>query len=160
MTALTQAPVVKAEMLIRRPVAEVFAAFIDPAVTTQFWFTKSSGKLEAGRQVRWDWEMYGVHTTVDVKEVAENERILIEWPSDGIGGAETVEWTFTRRADDETFVTITNAGFVGDRDAIVRWAMDSTQGFTFVLSGLKAYLEHNVILNLVGDKAPDAHVRR
>ena len=52
--------VVKAEMLIRRPVAEVFEAFVDPAVTTKFWFTKSSGRLEAGKRVRWDWEMYGV----------------------------------------------------------------------------------------------------
>jgi uncharacterized protein YndB with AHSA1/START domain len=33
----------KAEMLIRRPVAEVFEAFVDPAVTTRFWFTKSEG---------------------------------------------------------------------------------------------------------------------
>lgn len=30
----------KAEMLIRRPVAEVFAAFVDPAVTTRIWFTR------------------------------------------------------------------------------------------------------------------------
>jgi hypothetical protein len=31
---LTNAPVAKAEMLIRKPVAEVFEAFIDPAITT------------------------------------------------------------------------------------------------------------------------------
>lgn len=41
MTMLTQQPVVKAEMLIRKPVEEVFEAFVDPAVTTRFWFTKS-----------------------------------------------------------------------------------------------------------------------
>jgi uncharacterized protein YndB with AHSA1/START domain len=51
------APIVKAEMLIRKPPAEVFNAIIDPAVTTKFWFTKSSGKLEPGKRVRWDWEM-------------------------------------------------------------------------------------------------------
>jgi uncharacterized protein YndB with AHSA1/START domain len=43
---LTQAPVAKAAMLIRKPVAEVFEAFIDPAITSRFWFTKSSGRLE------------------------------------------------------------------------------------------------------------------
>ena len=32
-----------AEMLIRRPVAEVFEAFINPAITTQFWFTHTTG---------------------------------------------------------------------------------------------------------------------
>jgi hypothetical protein len=40
---LTQAPVAKAEMLIRKRMAEVFAAFVDPEITTGFWFTKSSG---------------------------------------------------------------------------------------------------------------------
>jgi uncharacterized protein YndB with AHSA1/START domain len=53
------APVAKAQMLIRRPVATVFDAFVDPAVTTKFWFTKSSGRLEPGKDLRWDWEMYG-----------------------------------------------------------------------------------------------------
>lgn len=48
---LTQAPVAKAAMLIRKPIAEVFNAFIDPAITTQFWFTKSSGRLEPGKPV-------------------------------------------------------------------------------------------------------------
>ena len=30
----------KAEMLIRKPVAEVFEAFINPDITSKFWFTK------------------------------------------------------------------------------------------------------------------------
>ena len=40
-----QAPVVTATMLIRRPAAEVYAAFVDPAVTTRFWFSRASGPL-------------------------------------------------------------------------------------------------------------------
>ncbi|MDO3676623.1 SRPBCC family protein [Paenibacillus ehimensis] len=158
MTTLHQAPVAKAEMLIRRPVEEVFEAFVEPAVTTRFWFTKSSGRLEAGKRVRWDWEMYGVSTNVHVKEIEENQRILIEWEESY--GYTTVEWTFTRRADDETFVTVTNTGFQGDGDDIVKQAIGSTEGFTIVLCGLKALLEHNIVLNLVPDKAPDAHVNR
>ena len=63
----------KAEMLIRKPVAKVFEAFINPEITTQFWFTKSSGKLEAGKQVTWTWEMYNVSVQVNVKEVEENK---------------------------------------------------------------------------------------
>lgn len=156
MTTLHQAPAAKAEMLIRRPVEEVFEAFVEPAVTTRFWFTKSSGRLEAGKSVRWDWEMYGVSTNVHVKEIEENRRILIEWEESY--GYTTVEWIFTRRADTETFVTVTNTGFQGDGDDIVKQAIGSTEGFTIVLCGLKALLEHNIVLNLVSDKAPDAHV--
>jgi uncharacterized protein YndB with AHSA1/START domain len=73
------APIAKAQMLVRRPVAEVFEAFLKPAVTTRFWFSKSSGRLDVGKQIRWDWEMYDASTNVDVKAVESNRRILIEW---------------------------------------------------------------------------------
>lgn len=150
---LTYAPIAKAEMLIRKPVAEVFAAFVDPAITTQFWFTKSSGKLEPGLQVQWEWEMYGASAQVEVKAIEPNQRILIEW-----GGADepltTVEWTFTPLPDDSTFVSITNSGFVGTGDEVVQQVIGSTEGFTLVLAGCKALLEHNLRLNLVLDRFP------
>ena len=47
-----------AEMLIRKPAAEVFQAFVDPEITSKFWFSRGSGRLEVGKSVRWDWEMY------------------------------------------------------------------------------------------------------
>jgi hypothetical protein len=75
---LSQIPTVKVGMLIRRPPAVVFQALVDPAITTRFWFTKSSGRLVPGANVEWDWEMFGVSTQVFVKEVEESSRILIE----------------------------------------------------------------------------------
>ena len=56
---LTHIPITRTGMLIRRPVADVFDAFVNPEVTTKFWFTRSTGRLEAGGQVQWEWEMYG-----------------------------------------------------------------------------------------------------
>ena len=47
---LIQAPIAKAEMLIRKPVAEVFEAFVDPEITRRFSFTKSTGRLETGKR--------------------------------------------------------------------------------------------------------------
>ena len=142
----------KAEMLIRKPVNEVFNAFIDPSFTTKFWFTKSSGRLEEGKRFRWDWEMYGVSAELEVIEIVQNKRILIKFTDDT-----TVEWIFTPRTEG-TFVTIINAGFKGSPDEIMNQVIDSTGGFTIVLCGLKALLEHDIILNLVADKFPDAHV--
>ena len=66
---LKQTPIAKTGMLIRRPVADVFEAFVNPDITTKFWFTKGSGRLEAGKQVQWDWEMYGISIPVAVKAV-------------------------------------------------------------------------------------------
>jgi uncharacterized protein YndB with AHSA1/START domain len=150
---IKKAPVAKIGMLIRKPVADVFEAFINPDITTKFWFTKSSGRLEAGKQVQWDWEMYGVSAPVTVKAIKPNRRILIEWP--GYSGPSTVEWTFAPLEDGTTFVRIMEAGFTGDGDELVKQVADSTQGFALVLAGLKALLEHNVILNLVADRYPE-----
>lgn len=142
-------------MLIRRPVAEVFRAFTDPSVTTRFWFTRSSGPLEPGGRARWTWEMYGASTDVTVLELDPDERILIEWDEPPT----RVEWVFTARPDGTTYVSITNSGFAGGGDEVVRQALDSMGGFSFVLAALKALLEHGVELKLVADHYPDAHVR-
>jgi len=149
---LTQMPVSKAAMLIRKPPAEVFEAFIDPAITSRFWFTKSTGRLEPGKHITWTWEMYDISIDVEVKEIEVNKRILIEWGN--YGEMTTVEWRFTPYEDSATYVTITNSGFKGDGDKVVRDALDSTGGFTWVLAGLKALLEHNIELNAIADAFP------
>jgi uncharacterized protein YndB with AHSA1/START domain len=147
----TQPPVSRTGMLIRRPVADVFNAFIDPGITTKFWFTKSSGKLAAGKQVQWEWEMYNVSAAVTVKSIEPNKHILIEWP--GYSGPTTVEWTFETHHDG-TFVQIKESGFTGNTDELIKQVADSTGGFTLVLAGLKALLEQDVRLNLVKDRFP------
>lgn len=152
-------PVARAQMLIRKPVADVFETFVDPAITTRFWFTRSSGRLEAGTEVRWDWEMYGVSAQVTVKAIEPNRRILIEWASGGELPT-PVEWQFTARPDATTMVVVTASGFTGTDDEQVAKALDSMGGFTCLLAGLKALLEHGVELNLTADHHPDAHVPR
>jgi uncharacterized protein YndB with AHSA1/START domain len=132
-------PIARAQMLIRKPAAVVFEAFVDPAITSQFWFTRGSGRVEAGADLTWYWDMYGVSARVAVKVVEHNRRILIEWPT-------LVEWLFTRRTDNTTFVSITAFGFTGTDDEKVAQAIDLMGGFSLVLAGCKAYLEHGVLV--------------
>jgi len=155
---LKQVPITKTRMLIRKPVVDVFEAFVNPDITTKFWFTKSSGRLEAGKQVQWDWEMYGISIPVTAKAIEANKRIVIEWP--GHNSPTTVEWVFSPQKDGTTFVGITEAGFTGAGDELVKQVTDSTQGFSLVLAGLKALLEHNVRLNLVADRFPKGLTER
>lgn len=152
-----QAPIAKAQMLIRKPVAEVFEALVNPELTSRFWFSKSSGRVSPGKKLRWDWEMYGVFANVDVKEVEQDRRILIEW--NGPDNPSLVEWTFDSQADDRTFVVVKNSGFRGDINKVVAEAITSTSGFSFLLAALKAFLEHDIELNLVVDHDPAALVR-
>jgi len=140
-------------MLIRRPPAAVFEAFVDPAITTQFWFTKSSGPLAPGRRVKWEWEMYNVSTEVEVQAIEPDRRIVIEW--DGYANRTTVEWQFNDRGDGTTFVEIKNSGFGGDLLSRAKQTIDSTSGFALVVAGAKAWLEHGIELNLIGDRFPE-----
>jgi uncharacterized protein YndB with AHSA1/START domain len=145
-------PVAKTGMLIRKPVPDVFAAFVEPEITTKFWFSKSSGRLEAGKQVKWEWEMFGTSTQLTVKALEPNRRIVIEWQ--GYSGPTLVEWQFTPM-NAGTFVTITESGFTGDGDELVKYVAASGQGFSWTLAGLKALLEHGIQLNLVADRFPN-----
>jgi uncharacterized protein YndB with AHSA1/START domain len=149
---LTQVPMSRTGMLIRTPVADVFEAFVNPEITAKFWFTKSSGRLQAGAQVQWDWEMYGISIPVTAKAIEPNTRIVIEWP--GYKSPTIVEWLFKPQPDGTTLVSITEAGFTGDGNELVKQVADSTQGFSLVLAGVKALLEHDVRLNLVADRYP------
>lgn len=140
----------EAQMRIRKPVAQVFEAFIDPSITNHFWFTKGSGRLEAGKTITWEWEMYNVSTKVFVKEILPNRKIIIDWDEP----ATTVDFDFKTLGDGSTFVTIKHYGFNKTGGELLSAIKDSTGGFTTVLDGLKAYLEHNIDLNLIADKYP------
>lgn len=146
----TPLKIVKAQMLIRKPVELVFEAFIDPSITRNFWFTQGSGRLEAGKAFTWEWEMYNVSTIVSVKEIIKNERILIEWDQPPT----TVDFEFKRMGDDKTYVTIQNYGFKNSDSELPGLFNDLAGGFTTVLDGLKAYLEYGINLNLIADKYP------
>ena len=152
---LTKPPVLNAQMLIRKPVDEVFQAFVDPEITTKFWFTKSSGRLEPGAEVTWDWEMHGVSTVVTVEEVEENKRILVKWDPEA---PTQIEWQFFPRDDGrQTLVKITESGYGGTADEAVTRAIDSMGGFTMVLVAAKALLEHGIALTVVADAHPDGY---
>jgi uncharacterized protein YndB with AHSA1/START domain len=140
----------EAQMLIRKPVEDVFEAFMNPAITKNFWFTKGSGRLEVNKSITWSWEMYDVSTPVIAKEILQNQKIVFEWDN----ATKTVEINFKEVDDDSTFVTITESGYDKTGDDLIAAIKDSTGGFTTVLDGLKAFLEHRINLNLIADKFP------
>ncbi len=141
---------VETQMMIRKPISQVFQAFIDPTITTNFWFTKSSGPLEVGKTIKWQWEMYNVSSNVFVNEIIPDRKISTVWGDP----ATNVDYEFTPLTDDTTYVVIKNYGFNQTGDDLIQAIKDNTGGFTTVLDGLKAYLEHNIKLNLVADKFP------
>lgn len=140
---------VEAQMLIRKPVEDVFEAFINPEVTTNFWFTKSTGKLEEGKTVTWEWEMYGVKNVVNVHQIIQNQLIKTVWGEPSVN----VDYEF-KTMENGTLVVIKSYGFTQTGEELLRQVNDNTGGFTTVLDGCKAYLEHGINLRLIEDKFP------
>lgn len=142
--------VVTAQMKIRKPAATVFDAFIDPAVTVNFWFTHSSGKLEEGKTVIWRWDMYQVSANVLVKKIVKDTLIVVEWGEP----ATTIEFHFESLGANATYLSIKNVGFSSTGEKLIAEIIDNTGGFTTVVDGAKAWLEHGINLNLIADKFP------
>jgi|HubBroStandDraft_2_1064218.scaffolds.fasta_scaffold16648_4 uncharacterized protein YndB with AHSA1/START domain len=155
---LTEMPKIQSSMLIRRPPSEVFEAIADPEITSKFWFTNSTGRLEPDASVQWTWGMYNVSVPVRVKEFDKDSRLVVEMGN--APDSATIEWRFERRDADRTYVIVTvlEAGFAFKTgDDMCAWALDQMGGYSQVLAALKALLEHNVVLSLVLDAWPDGH---
>jgi len=140
---------VQAQMLIRKPIHEVFEAFINPEITTNFWFTKSTGKLEEGKTIIWEWEMYNAKSEVKVLQIIPNQLIKTEW---GLF-SNNVDYEF-KEMQKGTLVIIKSYGYSEKGDELLSVINDNTGGFTTVLDGCKAYLEHGINLKLIEDKFP------
>lgn len=141
---------IETQMMIRKPVQQVFEAFIDPKITSKFWFSSATAKLEQGKTVEWTWEKYQVSTKVNVTKIIANELIQIQWGEPN----SSVDFIFEALGDNQTYIRIQNYNIPLQGDELIAFIIDSTGGFTTVLDSLKAYLEHDLELNLVQDKFP------
>ena len=135
--------VARNSMLVRRPPAEVFYAFVDPAVLTRYWLAAASGPLAPGAQVTWDFMVPGARATVAVTAFEEPRRIAFDWP-DGV----QVELRFEPHGEGATKVSVETRGLDGE-EALA----GTTEGFAIVLCDLKILLETGRPANLVRDKA-------
>lgn len=133
----------QASMLIRRPPAEVFDAFVNPETITKYWLESTTGPLEKGAQVRWHFMVPGATETVTVTAFESPKRIAFDW-SDG----NSVNLLFEARGDAATRLAIEASGLQDESEAV-----NATEGFSIVLCDLKTLLESGRSADLVRDKA-------
>jgi uncharacterized protein YndB with AHSA1/START domain len=136
----------RAEMLIRKPVQDVFDAFVNPATLEQFWLTNASGPLAPGARVDWEFMVPGARETVTVTLFIANEELVYTWSDELV-----VRILFKPHTWEGTKVSVTVTGFSG-RD-IQAQAAATTEGFAIVLCDLKCLLETGQSGNMVRDKA-------
>ena len=107
-----------------------------------------------GAELTWEWEMYSVSSRVrgqGSRTGPAHPLLLGRLRSRASHHGRVPVHPYE---NDTTYLHITETGFTGDADTQVSRVLDSTQGFTFLLSALKAALEHDVTLRVTIDAHP------
>jgi len=127
---------------IARPAHEVFEAFVDPAKIGNFWFSSSSDRWEAGKKITLRYDEYNATVVIKVVEVERNQKIVFVW--EGHGEEHVVTITLQEVDEARTVIEVNEEGFSQDDPEFVSKLVDNKEGWVFVLTCLKAYLEFGV----------------
>jgi uncharacterized protein YndB with AHSA1/START domain len=135
---------IKAGLQILKQVAEVFEAIVDPAKMSNYFISKSSGRMEEGKKINWQFPELEMEFPIRIDKIEKNKYISYYW--NDIDGTETfVAISLEPKENNKTFVTITEKGRKNDEEGI-NWLRRNTEGWANFLACLKAWLEYGINL--------------
>jgi uncharacterized protein YndB with AHSA1/START domain len=135
---------VKTKIKILKPVSDVFEAIVDPAKMSNYWFSSGSGRLEQGKTVTLRYDEYDAKLDIKVIEYKVNKKIVYLWSA---SGEETVVTITLKELDTTgTIIEVNEKGWKKDDDSLISKLLGQKEGWVYVLTCLKAYLEFGVNL--------------
>jgi uncharacterized protein YndB with AHSA1/START domain len=134
---------IKVALKIQKPVHEVFEAIVDPAKMSNYFISKSTGRIEEGKTLIWKFPEFDMEFPVRVRKIDKDRYISYTWSSPD--GFETLVEITLKQMDDGTFVTITEKSRNNDEEGL-KWLSGNTGGWANFLACLKAYLEYGINL--------------
>ena len=136
---------IKVGLKMAKPGYEVFEAIVDPGRMSNYFISKSTGRMEEGVTLTWRFPEFDMEFPVRVHKIKKDKYISYYW-NDMEDGAEThVEITLKPMDDNTTFVSITEKDRDNDEKGI-KWLKGNTEGWANFLACLKAYLEYGINL--------------
>jgi uncharacterized protein YndB with AHSA1/START domain len=131
------------KMKILAPVHNVFEAFVDPIIIRDFWFSSSSQRWESGKIVSLSYVEYNAPSfDIKIVECEADKRIVFTWGEEGIN-ERTVTITVSPIDDAATLIEVNESGFV-EKEGLTELLINSKEGWVFMLTCLKAYLENGI----------------
>ncbi|MEK3886799.1 SRPBCC family protein [Bacillus sp. FSL K6-3431] len=128
---------------IDKPSNEVFEAFVDPLKIGNFWFSSSSERWEQGKSVTLRYDEYEAEGVVNVLEIVENMKIVFSWG--GESDEETVVTITLKELDRASTIIEVNESGLNEADPqIVNKMLGQKEGWVYMLTCLKGYLENGV----------------
>ena len=128
---------------ILKPVNEVFDAVVDPEKMSNYFISGASGPIRADTTVIWEFADVGAKVSIDVLEVEENRKIVLE--SSALGPRIRTTIQFAADSPNATVVTVTESKFPLTEEGVKR-ALGQNAGWTYTLCGLKAYVQFGINL--------------
>ncbi len=137
---------IKAAIQILKPVHEVFEAIVDPSKMSNYFISKSSGRMEEGKNLIWNFPEFEMDFPVRIGKIEMDKYISYYWKDMEDSRELLVEMTLTAKGDNNTtVVTITEKSREND-EAGIKWLKGNTEGWANFLACLKAYLEYGINL--------------
>ena len=130
----------KATLQIQKPVDEVFDAIVNPEHITKYFISRSSGPMETGKKLTWEFGDFSGGFPVNIREVQSNRFVSFVWDQETV-----VDIAFEAQPDNSTVVKITE-GEKELNEQNLKWLTDNTFGWGNFLDCLKAYLEYGINL--------------
>lgn len=134
---------IKAKLQISKPLHEVFEAIVDPVKMSNYFISKSSGRMEEGKKLVWQFPEFDMEFPIRAGKIEKDKYISYYWTMDGI--ELLVEINLTPADSNATIVTITEKSRDND-EAGIKWLKGNTEGWANFLACLKAYLEYGINL--------------
>ncbi|MGX9136386.1 SRPBCC family protein [Rummeliibacillus sp. JY-2-4R] len=133
---------VTTKLKIAKPVNEVFEAIVDPQKMANYWFSSGSERVEKDKRITWKYDEYDAEVTVYVLEVEDNEKIIFKWGSQEEETVVTI--AFTHSDNNNTIIEVTESGFKEGGTKILNKMIGQKEGWVYMLTCLKAYLENGI----------------
>lgn len=128
---------------IFKPANEVFEAFVDPVKIGNFWFSSSSERWEQGKTVTLRYDEYHAEGGINIIEIEENKKIVFEWGAEA-NEVHTVTISLNEVDHGSTIVEVKEEGFDKNDEALLAKMLDNKEGWVYMLTCLKGYLENGI----------------
>lgn len=136
---------IKTSLKIQKPVHDVFEAIVDPKKMSNYFISRSSGRMEGGKTLTWKFPEMDMEFPVVVNNVQTDKFISYDWGNMEDDTKTTVEIELKPMDEAETLVTITEKSRDND-EAGIKWLAGNTAGWANFLACLKAFLEYGINL--------------